>query len=341
MALSIFEALAKELSLTVPQVEKTVALMDEGNTIPFISRYRKEVTGSLDDTQLRKLEERLKYLRNIEARRAEVKNLIAAQEKLTPEIEKAIDNALTITEIDDIYRPFRPKRKTRASVAREKGLEPLAEALMAQAPDYTPSLDELAASLVDAEKGVNTPEEAFAGAMDIIAEDISDNAEYRKGIRALTVAHGVIETKKAKDEPSVYEQYYEHSEPVKKLPSHRVLAINRGEKEEFLKVAITVPTDIVLNYLFSLVVKAEAGPAKKYVAAAVTDSYERLIAPSVEREIRNDLFDTASEGAIVLFSDNLQHLLMQAPIKGKTVLGFDPGYAHGCKLAVCDKTGKV
>ncbi|MBE6580669.1 MAG: RNA-binding transcriptional accessory protein [Ruminococcaceae bacterium] len=341
MALSIFETLAKELSLTVPQVEKTVALMDEGNTIPFISRYRKEVTGSLDDTQLRKLEERLKYLRNIEARRTEVKNLIAAQEKLTPEIEKAIDNALTITEIDDIYRPFRPKRKTRASVAREKGLEPLAEALMAQAPDYTPSLDELAASLVDAEKGVNTPEEAFAGAMDIIAEDISDNAEYRKGIRALTVAHGVIETKKAKDEPSVYEQYYEHSEPIKKLPSHRVLAINRGEKEEFLKVAITVPTDIVLNYLFSLVVKAEASPAKKYVAAAVTDSYERLIAPSVEREIRNDLFDTASEGAIVLFSDNLQHLLMQAPIKGKTVLGFDPGYAHGCKLAVCDKTGKV
>ncbi|MBE6604523.1 MAG: RNA-binding transcriptional accessory protein [Ruminococcaceae bacterium] len=341
MALSIFETLAKELSLTVPQVEKTVALMDEGNTIPFISRYRKEVTGSLDDTQLRKLEERLKYLRNIEARRAEVKNLIAAQEKLTPEIERAIDNAVTITEIDDIYRPFRPKRKTRASVAREKGLEPLAEALMAQAPDYTPTLDELAASLVDPEKGVNTSEEAFAGAMDIIAEDISDNAEYRKGIRTLTVAHGVIETKKQKDEPSVYEQYYEHSEPVKKLPSHRVLAINRGEKEEFLKVAITVPTDIVLNYLFSLVVKAEASPAKKYVAAAVTDSYERLIAPSVEREIRNDLFDTASEGAIVLFSDNLQHLLMQAPIKGKTVLGFDPGYAHGCKLAVCDKTGKV
>ena len=341
MALSIFETLAKELSLTLEQVEKTVALMDEGNTIPFISRYRKEVTGSLDDTQLRKLEERLKYLRNIEARRAEVKNLIAAQEKLTPEIERAIDNAVTITEIDDIYRPFRPKRKTRASVARERGLEPLAEALLAQEKTYTPTLEELAASLVDAEKGVNTPEEAFAGAMDIIAEEISDNAEYRKGIRALTVAHGMIETKKAKDEPSVYEQYYEHSESVKKLPSHRVLAINRGEKEEFLKVSITVPSDIVLNYLFSLVVKAGESPAKKYVSAAVTDSYERLIAPSVEREIRNDLFDTASEGAIVLFSDNLQHLLMQAPIKGKTVLGFDPGYAHGCKLAVCDKTGKV
>ncbi|MBR2442562.1 MAG: RNA-binding transcriptional accessory protein [Clostridia bacterium] len=341
MAQNIFEILAKELFLTKDQVEKTVALMDEGNTIPFISRYRKEVTGSLDDTQLRKLEERLKYLRNIEARRVEVKNLIAAQEKLTPEIERAIENAVTITEIDDIYRPFRPKRKTRASVARERGLEPLAEALMAQHKIYEPSLDDRAAALVDPEKGVNTPEEAFAGAMDIIAEDISDNADYRKGIRALTVAHGMMETKKAKDEPSVYEQYYDHSEPVKKIPGHRVLAINRGEKEEFLKVSVTVPTDIVLNYLFSLVVKAGESPAKKYVSAAVTDSYERLIAPSVEREIRNDLFDTASEGAIVLFSDNLQHLLMQAPIKGKTVLGFDPGYAHGCKLAVCDKTGKV
>ena len=341
MAQAIFEVLAKELSLTLDQVEKTVALMDEGNTIPFISRYRKEVTGSLDDTQLRKLEERLKYLRNIEARREEVKNLIAAQEKLTPEIERAIENAVTITEIDDIYRPFRPKRKTRASVARERGLEPLAEALMAQAPSYEPTLDELAASLVDAEKGVNTAEEAFAGAMDIIAEDISDNATYRKGIRTLTVSHGMIETKKAKEEDSVYAQYYDHSERVCKIPGHRVLAINRGEKEEFLKVSITVPSDIVLNYLFNKVVKDGQSPAKKYVAAAVTDSYERLIAPSVEREIRNDLFDSASEGAIVLFSDNLQHLLMQAPIKGKTVLGFDPGYAHGCKLAVCDKTGKV
>ena len=341
MAQTIFETLAKELSLTLDQVEKTVALMDEGNTIPFISRYRKEITGSLDDTQLRKLEERLKYLRNIEARREEVKNLIAAQEKLTPEIERAIDNAVTITEIDDIYRPFRPKRKTRASVARERGLEPLAEALMAQKATYEPTLDELAASLVDEEKGVKTPEEAFAGAMDIIAEDISDNATYRKGIRTLTVSHGMIETKKAKEEDSVYAQYYDHSERVAKIPGHRVLAINRGEKEEFLKVSITVPSDIVLNYLFGKVVKEGESPAKKYVAAAVTDSYERLIAPSVEREIRNDLFDAASEGAIVLFSDNLQHLLMQAPIKGKTVLGFDPGYAHGCKLAVCDKTGKV
>ena len=341
MAMNIFETLANELSLTTEQVEKTVALMDEGNTIPFISRYRKEVTGSLDDTQLRKLEDRLRYLRNIEARRVEVKNLIAAQEKLTPEIERAIDNAVTITEIDDIYRPFRPKRKTRASVARERGLTPLAEAILAQEKSYTPTLEEQAEALINPELGVGTAEEALAGAMDIIAEEISDNAEYRKGIRTLTVNHGLIETKKAKDEPSVYEQYYDHSESVKKIPGHRVLAINRGEKEEFLKVSVTVPTDIVLNYLFSLVVKPGESPAKKYVSAAVTDGYERLIAPSVEREIRADLFDAAGEGAIALFADNLQHLLMQAPIKGKTVLGFDPGYAHGCKLAVCDKTGKV
>ena len=339
--MNIIETLARDLNLQVEQTEKTVALIDEGNTIPFIARYRKEVTGSLDDTVLRKLEERLRYLRNIEARRQEVKNLIAAQEKLTPEIERAIDNAVTITEIDDIYRPFRPKRKTRASVAREKGLEPLAAALIAQEATYTPTLEELAASLVDEEKGVKTPEEAFAGAMDIIAEDISDNAEYRKSIRSLTFKHGELVSKAAKEESSVYEQYYDYSERINKVPGHRVLAINRGEKEEFLKVSITVETDIVLNHLFSLVVKAGESPAKKYVAAAVTDSYERLIAPSVERELRSDLFDTAAEGAIVLFSDNLHHLLMQSPLKGKTVLGYDPGYVNGCKLAVVDKTGKV
>ncbi len=335
------ETLAADLKLKVDQVEKTVALIDEGNTIPFIARYRKEVTGSLDDTVLRQLEERLKYLRNIEARKEEVKSLIAAQEKLTPEIEKAIDEARTITEVDDIYRPFRPKRKTRASVARERGLEPLAAALLAQQPSYTPSLAEQAEALVDAEKGVNSAEEAFAGAMDIIAEEVSDNAEYRKGIRSLTFRHGMLESKKAKEEDSVYAQYYDYKEPIQKVPGHRVLAINRGEKEEFLKVTLTVESEIILNYLFQRIVKAGNSPAKDYVTAAITDSYERLIAPSVERELRNDLFDMAAKGAIVLFSDNLQHLLMQAPIKGKTVLGFDPGYAHGCKLAVCDKTGKV
>ncbi|MBE6629898.1 MAG: RNA-binding transcriptional accessory protein [Ruminococcaceae bacterium] len=339
--MEMMQKLAAELSLTVDQVEKTVALLDEGNTIPFISRYRKEITGGLDDTQLRKLEERLRYLRNIEARKEEVIKLIAEQEKLTPEIEAAIRAAVTITEVDDIYRPFRPHRKTRASVARERGLEPLAEALLAQEKSYDPAIPDLAATFVDEEKGVPTEEAALAGAMDIIAEDVSDNAEYRKAIRSLTVRHGFLSSKQAKEEDSVYAQYYDYSEPVHKVPGHRVLAINRGEKEEFLKVDVTIDKDIVLNHLYAAIVKPGESPAKEYVSAAIADSYDRLIAPSVEREIRNDLFDMASRGAIVLFSENLRHLLMQAPIKGKVVLGFDPGYAHGCKLAVCDPTGKV
>ena len=339
--MDMMQKLAAELSLTADQVEKTVALIDEGNTIPFISRYRKEVTGGLDDVVLRKLEERLRYLRNIEARKLEVIKLITEQEKMTPELEAQIMAANTITEVDDIYRPFRPHRKTRASVARERGLEPLAEALLAQESSYTPALEEYAATFVDEEKGVPDADAALAGAMDIIAEDISDSAEYRKKIRFLTFRNAMLESRQAKEEDSVYAQYYEYSEPVHKVPGHRVLAINRGEKEEFLKVSVSMSAEIVLNYLFHEIVKPQASPAKRYVEAAITDSYERLIAPSVEREIRNDLFDSASEGAIVLFSDNLRHLLMQAPIKGKTVLGFDPGYAHGCKLAVVDKTGKV
>ena len=339
--MDMMKKLAEELSLSVDQVEKTVALLDEGNTIPFISRYRKEVTGGLDDTVLRKLEERLRYLRNIEARKAEVIKLIAEQEKLTPELEAQIMAAATITEVDDIYRPYRPHRKTRASVARERGLAPLAEALIAQEKSYDPDLQTMAESFIDEEKGVTSVEMAFAGAMDIIAEDISDNAEYRKAIRSLTVRHGFLSSKQAKEEDSVYAQYYDYSEPVHKVPGHRVLAINRGEKEEFLKVDVTIDKDIILNHLFAAVVKGGESPAKEYVIAAITDSYDRLIAPSVEREIRNDLFDEASRGAIVLFSENLRNLLMQAPLKNKTVLGFDPGYAHGCKLAVVDKTGKV
>ena len=339
--MNIIETLAKEFNIKVEQVEKTVALIDEGNTIPFIARYRKEVTGSLDDTLLRDLDDRLTYLRNIEKRKQEVKDLIAAQEKLTDEIAKAIDEAKTITEIDDIYRPFRPHRKTRASVAREKGLEGLATLLLEQRANYEPDLDTLASEYVDEEKGVNNIEEAYAGACDIIAEDVSDNAEYRKEIRALTFEHGMLSSKQNGEEDSVYAQYYDHSERINKIPGHRVLAINRGEKEEFLKVSIEISADIILNYLFNLIIAANSSPAKKYVENAIVDGYERLIAPSVEREIRNDLFDNASEGAIKLFSDNLKHLLMQAPIKGKTVLGFDPGYVNGCKLAVVDKTGKV
>ena len=339
--MDMMQKLAAELSLTVDQVEKTVALIDEGNTIPFISRYRKEVTGGLDDTQLRKLEERLRYLRNIEARKQEVIKLITEQEKMTPELEAQILAANTITEVDDIYRPFRPHRKTRASVARERGLEPLAEALIAQQPTYEPALEAYAATFVDEEKGVPTAEAALAGAMDIIAEDISDSAEYRKKIRFLTHRNALLRTKQATEEDTVYAQYYDYSEPVCKIPGHRVLAINRGEKEEKLKVSLEMDAEIVLGHLRHELLKDGSSPARQYVEAAIVDSYERLIAPSVEREIRNDLFDNACEGAIVLFADNLRHLLMQAPIKGKTVLGFDPGYAHGCKLAVVDKTGKV
>ena len=339
--MNIFETLAKELNITLTQVEKTVALIDEGNTIPFIARYRKEVTGSLDDEILRKFEERLNYLRNIEKRREEVTELIRAQDKLTPEIEEAIKNAVTITEIDDIYRPFRPHRKTRASVAKEKGLEPLALLILEQNATYEPSLDEIADTYIDAEKGVENREQAYAGACDIIAESISDNAEYRKEIRRLTFGFGLVTSKANTEEDSVYAQYYDYSEGVKKIPSHRVLAIHRGEKEDFLKVAITVEKDLILNYLYNEVIVPGNSEAKQYVENAIVDSYDRLIAPSVEREIYNDLFDNACEGAIALFSDNLKHLLMQSPIKGKVVLGFDPGYVNGCKLAVVDPVGKV
>ena len=339
--MNIFETLAKELNITLTQVEKTVALIDEGNTIPFIARYRKEVTGSLDDEILRKFEERLNYLRNIEKRREEVIELIRAQDKLTPEIEEAIKNAVTITEIDDIYRPFRPHRKTRASVAKEKGLEPLALLILEQKEIYEPSLDEIADTYINAEKGVENREQAYAGACDIIAESISDNAEYRKEIRRLTFQFGLVTSKANTEEDSVYAQYYDYSEGVKKIPSHRILAIHRGEKEDFLKVAITVEKDFILNYLYNEVILPNSSEAKQYVENAIVDGYDRLIAPSVEREIYNDLFDNACEGAIALFSDNLKHLLMQSPIKGKVVLGFDPGYVNGCKLAVVDPVGKV
>ncbi len=339
--MDIIKTLAEEFKLKEEQVAKTVELIDGGDTIPFIARYRKEVTGSLDDAVLRDLHDRLEYLRNIEKRKEEVKNLIDAQGKLTPEIEQAILNAKTITEVDDIYRPFRPKRKTRASVARERGLEDLAKLIMEQRMEYAPSIEEAAEAFVSEEKEVPDVAAAIAGACDIIAEDISDNAEFRKALRALTFDHGVLNVTAAKDEDSVYAQYYEYSEPLKKVPGHRVLAINRGEKEEFLKVSVEISADIVLNYLFACVITEPSSPAYKYVSAATVDGYERLIAPSIEREIRNDMFDLASEGAIKVFSDNLGHLLMQSPLKGKTVLGFDPGYVNGCKLAIVDKTGKV
>ena len=344
--MNIIETLAKEFSLKVSQVEATVGLIDDGNTIPFIARYRKEVTGSLDDTVLRNLDDRLKYLRNLEARKSEVSSLIEGQGKLTPEITEALNKAQTITEVEDIYRPFKPKRETRASLARKKGLEPLAVLIMEQRDSYDPAIEVVAKDFVTTENEdkklhVKTAQDAIDGAKDIICEDISDNADFRKAIRKLTVEHGLVVSKQAKDEDSVYSSYYDYNESVKKIPGHRVLAINRGEKEEFLKVSIQIDKEIILNYLYSQNITNSSSPAKVYIEEAIVDSYDRLIQPSVEREIRADLFDNASEGAIKLFSDNLKNLLMGAPLKGKTVLGYDPGYRTGCKLAVVDKTGKV
>lgn len=342
--MNIIETLASEMNIPVKQVENTVALLDEGNTVPFIARYRKEVTGGLDDTVLRTLTDKLTYLRSLEQRKAEVRSLIEGQGVMTPEIDAAITQAGTLTEVDDIYRPYRPKRKTRASVARERGLEPLARLLLEQNSVYTPDLDTAADAYISEENGVPDRDTALQGARDIIAEIVSDNADYRKRIRQLTFNYGTISSKKipdAADETGVYEIYYDYQEPLKAVPGHRILAMNRGEREDILKVAVSVDADIVLNDLFYQVVTNADSPAFRHVAAAVCDSYDRLIAPSIEREIRTGLFDDASEGAIKVFSENLKNLLMQATLKGKTVLGYDPGYRTGCKLAVVDKTGMV
>jgi len=338
--MDINQRLAEELNIPRQKLDATVELLDAGNTVPFVARYRKEVTGGLDDTVLRALMDRLTYLRNLEKRKEEVLALIDGQGKLTDEIRAAVSAAETVTEVDDIYRPYRPKRKTRASVAREKGLEPLADLIMKQEKSYSPTLAEEAASYINEEKGVLTAEDAFGGACDIIAENVSDDAEIRKEIRSLTFRYGMVSSKKLKDAP-VFEQYYEYSEPSAKIPPHRVLALNRGESEEALSVSVSVDRDIILNYIFSEVIRDFKSPAFSYMAAAVNDGYDRLIAPSIEREIRNDLTDTAGESAIKLFSMNLHNLLMTSPLKGKTVLGYDPGYRTGCKLAVVTKTGDV
>ena len=339
--MDIIKALAKELNLREEQVEKTVALLDEGNTVPFIARYRKEVTGSLDDVTLRALEDRLNYLRKLDERRAEISALIEGQEKLTPEITAALDRAATLVELEDIYRPFRPKRKTRASVARERGLLPLSELLMEQRASYDPDIPTAAAAYIDEEKGVPTAEAALAGAKDILAEDISNNAEFRKMLRNFTFQNGSLTTRAAKEEDSVYKDYYEFSEPIRRLRPHRVLAINRGEKEEFLKVAIEVSADDAISRLAAHLITCKDSPAVPYLMDTIRDAYDRLIAPAIEREIRSDLFDEASEGALKVFAENLRNLLMISPLKGKTVLGYDPGYRTGCKLAVVDSTGKV
>ncbi len=340
--MDILSKLSEELKLPQKQVDAAVKLIDEGNTIPFIARYRKEVTGSLDDTVLRALNDRLTYLRNLDKRREEVRASIAEQDKLTPEISEALDKAQILAEIEDIYRPFKPRRKTRADLARERGLEPLASEIFAQNKTYPTPIIKTAAEYINDELGVLSAEDAINGACDIIAEDISDNADYRRRIRELSYRYGTLSTEKVgEDENGTYSMYYEYSEKISAIPGHRVLAINRAEKEEVIKVSFTVPSDLILNDLFSRVIEEPSSPAFRYVARAVIDGYDRLIAPSIERELRSDAFDLASEGAIKLFSENLRNLLMSPPLKGKTVLGLDPGYRTGCKLAVVDKTGKV
>ncbi len=343
--MDILKTLAEEFKIKEEQVKETVALIDEGNTIPFISRYRKEVTGGLDDATLRDLNDRLNYLRKMDERREEISNLIDAQGKLTPEITFALNNAKTLVELEDIYLPYRPKRKTRASVARDKGLEPLAAYIMEQRDVYDPEIAVYAEQFIvisdEKDKAVPTVEAALQGASDIIAEDISNNAEIRKMLREFTMSNGSLSSKGTTEETSVYENYYDFSEPIKKLKGHRVLAINRGENEEFLKVAVTLPEEEGIAQIVSKVITNKKSPALSYLMATIRDAYDRLLFPAIEREVRTTLFDDACEGALKVFSENLRNLLLAAPLKGKTVLGYDPGYAHGCKLAVVDKTGKV
>ena len=341
--MDILKTLAQEFNIKVEQVEATVALIDEGNTIPFISRYRKEVTGSLDDATLRDLNDRLGYLRNLEERRVQISTIIEEQGNLTPEITFALDNAKTLVELEDIYRPFKPKRTTRGSIARAKGLLPLAEYIMEQKDAYDPSIEVYAEEFISTEEGKEVPDvqAALAGASDIIAEDVSNSAEIRKLLREFTMQNGAITTKGTTDESSVYENYYDFSEPIKKLKGHRVLAINRGEKEDFLKVSVTLNEDDGIAQIVSKVITNKKSPALPRLMETIKDAYDRLLFPAIEREVRTALFDDASEGALKVFAENLRNLLLVSPIKGKTVLGYDPGYGHGCKLAVVDKTGKV
>ncbi|ACL74739.1 Tex family protein [Ruminiclostridium cellulolyticum] len=332
--------LIREFNLKPFQVQNTVKLIDEGNTIPFIARYRKEVTGELNDQVLRELNERLVYLRNLDERREDVRRLIEEQGKLTEEIVKSLDSAMTLQEIEDIYRPYKLKRKTRASVAREKGLEPLATIIYSQLPTKT-SINEIASRYINEEKGINSVDEAIKGALDIIAEEVSDNAEFRKVLREIIFKNGLVMSFGKKDEDSVYRMYYDFKEPVSKIARHRVLALNRGEKEDFLSVKIDLNEDLCLNFLKSNTLKNTNTEMSKYVESAVEDSFKRLIFPSLERDIRNQLTELAEDQAIKVFSENLRNLLLQPPVKDRVVLGLDPAYRTGCKLAVVDGTGKV
>ena len=336
--MDIIKTLAKDLQITEKQAKNTVSLIEEGNTIPFIARYRKELTGSLTDEVLRKFDERYKYLTSLVSRKEEISKLIEEQGALTAELTEKIENAMILSELEDIYRPYRPKRKTRASVAKERGLEPLALKILLQ-NDKSGDVLGIASEYINPEKEVATAEDALSGAMDIIAEMISDNADYRKHIRFCTQKHGLVVSKKSKEEDSVYSMYYDFSESVKTIANHRILALDRGEREEYLKVSIKIEEDIILDYLKNEILKSSI--YNEVIINTIEDSYKRLIAPSIEREIRSSLTERAEAGAIEVFGDNLKHLLMQPPIKNKTVLGIDPGYRTGCKIAVCDDTGKV
>ena len=335
----IVEIIAQELQIKQSQVESTIKLIDEGNTIPFIARYRKEATGGLSDEVLRNLGERLTYLRNLESRKEEVIKSIDSQGKLTQEIIKNLENCITLAEVEDIYRPYKQKKRTRATIAKEKGLESLADAIIKQ--DESVDINYYAEGYINKEKEVNSVEDAISGALDIIAENISDNPEYRKKIKKICYREGIINTKSSKEEKSNYEMYYGFQEKVNRIPSHRILAINRGEKEEFLKVKIDKPEEKILELIQNDIIKNNKSQYAELLNNCIQDSFTRLIEPSIDREIRADLTEKAEEQAISVFGKNAKQLLLISPIKGKTVIGFDPAYRTGCKIAVIDETGKV
>ncbi|AQW27744.1 RNA-binding transcriptional accessory protein Tex [Clostridium perfringens] len=334
---NINHILSKELGISLKQVTSVIEMLDEGNTVPFIARYRKERTGGLTDEVLRKFNERLTYLRNLESRKEDVLRIIEEQEKLTPELKLKIEKATTLTEVEDIYRPFKAKKRTRATMAIEKGLKPLAELILSG--EFNGDIVEEANKYINEEKGVKNEEEALQGAMDIISEIISDNADYRKWIRNFVQKDGIIQVKGSSEEQTPYEMYYDYKETVRTIPSHRILAINRGEKEKILSVKVTCNDDIIIDYLNKKVLKGNK-ITDKYLEESIKDSFKRLIYPSIEREIRSELTSKGEEGAIDIFKANLKALLMQAPIKGKVVMGFDPGFRTGCKVAILDETGK-
>ena len=338
--MNINEKIAQELNIKTSQVENTIKLIDDGNTIPFIARYRKEVTGNLSDETLREFDERLKYLRNLESRKEEIIRLIDEQGKLTDELKQAIEKAEILSELEDIYRPYKQKKRTRATIAKEKGLEPLSNIIYLQSDKR--DINEIAKEFIDPEKGVETIEDALNGAKDIIAETVADNAEYRKKMKKLCNREAVVTIKAAnEDEKSPYEMYYNFNETLRTLPSHRILAINRGEKENYLKVKVEKPDDKVIGFIENDIIKDKNSQFGKLLEESIEDGYKRLIEPSVDREIRSELFEKAEEKAIKVFGKNAKQLLLQAPIKNITVLGFDPAYRTGCKLAVIDKNGKL